>query len=405
MSLALTVQQPRHLTMPDSALFSPTELALPAHLSQSDYSKIGSAITKIDTASEMWVADYALAGMRLFGEDSGLALAADATELSRFHLKKCATVANRFTPEKRFSNFKFSHYRYLMPFPVEFTDRWLPTVSGKKIGSNSLRALAVEAYGSEPSKAKQPKRRNVAIRSELYARLVDHSPSRKVVVLIDLILEDWLKKPLEEQAIVVALAELQREQKKRGSRKRRARRAGSEIKESAKGTADVQYQLEQFYKQQAAAAAKAKEAAVGACPSAGNEPDDAQPSPQASAAPKTPRPTYTERREQQIADGAQSIPQKPPKKYFLKVQWTECLGESFVDTENGAAAFRAAGRDKPTVFWSEKDAIAAEEEHFKQCGFREKVVHCNSCSLKLSSSKRTVHIYHVAHIYSGREHA
>jgi hypothetical protein len=68
-------------------------------------------------------------------------------------------------------------------------------------------------------------------------------------------------------------------------------------------------------------------------------------------------------------------------------------------------SFRAAGREKPTVFWSEKDAIAAEEEHFKQCGFREKVVHCNSCSLRLSSSKRTVHIYHVAHIYSGREHA
>jgi len=341
MRLALTVHQPRHLTMPDSALFSPTELALPAHLSQSDYSKIGSAITKIDTASEMWVADYALAGMRLFGEESGIALAGEATELSRFYLKKCATVANRFTPEKRFSSFKFSHYRYLMPFPVEFTDRWLPTVADKKIGSNSLRALAVEAYGSEPSKAKQPKRRNVAIRSELYARLVDHSPTRKVVGLIDLILEDWLKKPLEEQAIVVALAELQREQKKCSSRKRRARRAGSGIKQpEAKRTANVQYQLEQFYKQQAAAA-KAKEAAVGACPSAGNETTD------------TPRPPYAERREAQYADGAQPIPKKTDQAKCtcrVKLLWSDCKGpgadarlrgKSFADRESTEAAQRA----------------------------------------------------------------
>jgi hypothetical protein len=345
MSSAL-VAQPRSLDLPLGALFSPTEMQIGPSTSRAEYQKLGAGLRKLDNASELWTADFSLFGLRTWGREQGLQMAHDATGLSKFFLYKASFIAARFTPEHRLPGYKYSAYRELMPFPPEWAYAFLSRHVDEKLSSRSLRALAVKEFGSEPYKAKQSKKRSVKIRCELFARLAQHAPSRKVAPFIEQILEDYL-----------------------------------------------------------AAAQSNGKTAPPASPSVGNDSQSTSAQPATPAAPETPRPSYTERREQQIADGAQPIPQKPPKKYSLKVQWTECLGESFVDTENGAVSFRAASREKPTVFWSENDAIAAEEEHFKQCGFREKVVHCNSCSLRLSSSKRTVHIYHVAHIYSGREHA
>jgi hypothetical protein len=116
----------------------------------------------------------------------------------------------------------------------------------------------------------------------------------------------------------------------------------------------------------------------------------------------TPRPTYEQRREQQIAEGALPVPQKPEKKYSLRVQWSECRGESFKDTENGAVPFRGRASEKPTKFLSYDAALEAEEEHFKECGCHEQIAVCPSCSLRASSMLHKRQVWHVAHRYSGQ---
>jgi hypothetical protein len=253
MSASLIVQRPSlsSLAVP-GAMFSPTELQIGLSTSQDDFVRIGKALSAIDSASDIWQCDYSLHAMRRWGQDDGLTLAASATGLSKFFLKRCARIAERFTPERRYPNLNRNHYRVLLPFDQAQIDAWLPTIADqKRLSAKSLRALAVEKFG-EPVTAKQPSKHAVQIRETLWTRLAQHAPSRKTVVLVELILESWLAKPESEQAIILASEELRREQKRERSKERRARKpkAGTGAKESeASGTADVRYQLEEYLKQ------------------------------------------------------------------------------------------------------------------------------------------------------------
>jgi hypothetical protein len=211
-------------------MFAPTELAIPASISKEDFQQLGAALSKVDSASDLWQCDFALHAQRTW-EDEGLALAATATGLSKFFLKRCARIAERFTPEKRYPNLNRNHYRVLLPFDAAQIDAWLPTVvDQKRLSAKSLRALAVEQFG-EPVSAKQQAKTCLNIRATLFARLAQHAPSRKVVALVELILEEWLKSPLESQAIVLAALELRREQHRENNRERRR-----EAKKGAQGT-------------------------------------------------------------------------------------------------------------------------------------------------------------------------
>jgi hypothetical protein len=132
--------------------------------------------------------------------------------------------------------------------------------------------------------------------------------------LIELILEEWLTKPQEEKAIALAAVELRKAQKKEHSQKRRGRKpkASSDSKEpEAKGTAAVQYQLEQYRKQ--------------------------HPEWRDEEAQEKKRPTNQERREQEVEAGAKKILQKPEKQYTLRFAWSPCSGEEFVATRSGLA--------------------------------------------------------------------
>src|SRR6266568_4927773 len=146
---SLTVNDRRHLALPDSCLFAPTELQIGPSLSQNEFSRLGKALAAVDQASDLWTGDYALAGQKRWGNE-GLRLAATATRLSTCYLKRSAVIADRFGPTRRFPNLTREHYRGLCVFPVEFTDAWLPTVVEKGFSAKTLRALAVEAYGSDP---------------------------------------------------------------------------------------------------------------------------------------------------------------------------------------------------------------------------------------------------------------
>lgn len=211
MSAALTVQ-PRHLTLPECCLFAPTELQIGASLSQTEFSRLGKALSSVDQASDLWACDYALAGQKRWGDD-GLKLAAAATKLSIGYLKVGARIAERFDPSRRFPNLTRHHYRCLVPFPVEFTDAWLPTVIDRNLSAKLLRAVAVEAYGSDPCKCRaQNEHRTVLIRQVLYARLKELSPIPKTAVFIEEVLEDWLSTATSEMQARVAAAILAREE-------------------------------------------------------------------------------------------------------------------------------------------------------------------------------------------------
>jgi|SRR5271156_4494470 len=145
MSTSALVSQPRHFALPESCLFAPTELSIPASLSQTEFSTLGKALSSVDQASDLWACDYALAGQKHWG-DEGLKIAAAATKLSVGYLKISSRIAARFDPSRRFPNLTREHYRGLCCFPVDFTDTWLPTVAEKDFGAKTLRALAVEAY-------------------------------------------------------------------------------------------------------------------------------------------------------------------------------------------------------------------------------------------------------------------
>ncbi|MHB8216250.1 MAG: hypothetical protein ACYDDS_09240 [Candidatus Sulfotelmatobacter sp.] len=264
MSAALTLQQPRHLALPDACLFAPAALSIPSSISKSEFSRLGRALAQVGQSNDIWKADYALAAIEHFEKEEGLQLAHEATGLSKFFLYKASFVAKRFPPEHRLPGYKYSAYRELMPFPPEWAYAFLVRHADEKLSSKSLRALAVKEFGGEPYKAKQPKKRAVSIRRELYARLREHAPSQKVASFIETLLEDWLK---------------------------------------------------------------ALDQPVGDTEAAGNEPAATSRHPETSAATETPRPDYETRRKRQLAEGAQPITKhryKKSKPHELRLQWTPC---------------------------------------------------------------------------------
>ena len=225
MTSALNVQQ-RHLQLPDSCLFAPTELQIGSEISQPEFSRLGKALSAVDQASDLWACDYALAGQKRWG-DEGLKLAATATKLSASYLKIGARIAERFDPSRRYAGLTREHYRGICCFPIEFTDKWLPTVVEKGFGAKTLRALAVEAFGSDPKQGytrNHNKSKPVHIPLTLYALFQERSPITKTAVFIRVVLEDWLNTATTEQQSRVAAALLTLEesnhQRRRADRNR-----------------------------------------------------------------------------------------------------------------------------------------------------------------------------------------
>lgn len=247
MSTAALTVQPRHLALPDSCLFAPTELAIPTQISQNEYQKLGAGLSKLTDASGLWLADFVAFGDRW---ENGLALASAATGRSRHHLKRCGQVAVRFPAAKRFPAYTIAHYRHMMPFPAEFTDTFLSKVARLNLSVKALRIRAEAEYGSNPYGVKNPKKRSVPIRTDLWASLQAHAPKR-VSALVERICELWLQQAPDPPVKAEPKAE--------------------KIIEPA----SLDFQLAKYYKQQ-----KAAKDAVGAGPSDGNEPSHAETQPE-----------------------------------------------------------------------------------------------------------------------------
>jgi hypothetical protein len=275
MTTSLAVS-PRHLALPQCCLFAPTELQISPVCSQEEFTRIGQALSAIDTADGLWQCDFAAYAMRRWG-DEGLKLASEATKLANHYLKRFARIAEVFPPARRRAELKKTAYVKLLPFVgEEGFDSWLADLDLTNVSNRSLYLLAIAEFGIPDPKTKQPKRRSVSVRETLWARLAPHSLSKNVSALVELILENWLACPLSERALVTADLELRRQK-----HTQRARDAKARKRKAAKAEMRVKKETE---KAQGQAAKQAKKADRPANPTVGNEPAD------------TARPTYAERR-------------------------------------------------------------------------------------------------------------
>jgi hypothetical protein len=349
---ALTVQQPRHLSLPEACLVTPSQLSIPQSISKEQFLAVAAKLKALGQAEDFWLADAAHFAKKW---DDGLQLMAETVGRTKYHLVRVAQIAERFTPAKRFS-YTVAHLRALMPFPDEFLDRFLPSAASLNLSVKALRSRAEAEYGENPYKPKQPKKRSVPLRASLVAQLSELAPKR-VSVLIERICEDWLSKP-EQQAIILAIAELQPKKPK-----------AEKIKEPA----DIKFQLDKYYKQQAAAR-RAEKSAEGIAERDGNDIPSAQPHPETSTATETPRPTYEDRRKQQIDAAAEKIPQKRCK---TKIVFTIC---------------RALLR--PDKFFSLQGATDAAARYSADRGYTVFPGECERCSEAPSAGKRKVwHVF------------
>jgi hypothetical protein len=330
----------RHLALPESCLFAPTELVIGASLSQNEFSRLGTALASVDQASDLWACDYALAGRKRWGVE-GLTLASTATRLSVGYLKISARIAERFDPTRRHANLTREHYRGLCCFPVEWTDTWLPTVAEKRFSAKTLRALAVEAYGSDPKAGySKNKKRSIALPETLYARLKECSPIPKTAVFIEEVLTDWANNATPEQRARVASALSTRDADKVRNRRRKEKKR-VEKPDKIEEPADVRFQLQKF-----------EESA---------------------------RLTYEERREEQLADGATPIPVKQRGRYRSRVSivFTECRGLSYI--ENNEGMMRRLSKASASRFKSLEKAEAAALEYSVDRGYACEPFYCERC--------------------------
>jgi hypothetical protein len=338
MTDTLTISE-RHLTLPDFCLFAPTELQIGPSVSQNEFSRLGKALAAVDQASDLWSCDYALAGQKRWG-DEGLKVAAAATRLSVGYLKVGARIAERFDPLRRFPNMTREHYRGLVAFPIDFTDKWLPTVVEKGFGAKTLRALAVEVFGSDPKGGySKNKKRQVSIPETLYARLKERSPIPKTAVFIEQILTDFANNATPEQQSRIAAALFTRD-----ADRTRERRGIKPKVEKIKEPADVQYQLKKFQ--------------------------------------ESSRSTYAERRQEQIENGAALIPAKDRTyKSKVKIVFTECRGNAYID--GAEVKHHSTGRG-PSRYFSQNTAEAAAAEYSADRGYPCEAFICEACSSEVT---------------------
>jgi hypothetical protein len=415
MSAALTVE-PRHLDLPLGALFRPEELVIGPSTTAAEYQQLGAGLSKLANADKLWQCDYALWGMKKFGAKDGLELAALSTGLRTSFLKRCARIAERFDPSRRYPNLTCHHYARLIVFPAEFTDKWLPTVCDRGLSAPALRSLAVEVYGSDPAAAyTKKKKRRVSLSLALYSRISEFAPN-KVGCFVEHILENWLKSaqkdsPGSAEAAGNETADAQTHPPFAPGRKQfrpftEARdfvrtlklTAGSEWSvwsSSGQRPADIPSTPARIYRESGWSGwadflgypDRAERRAVREKEKA--EKRAAARAKQEALAAEPPRPTYGERRaaqkraqiEQRVALWNAGTP--PTKR--LDVLYVTCRGQK----KGTGVAGLASLSTRVTRFSSKEEAEAANAYFKTQRGHSEAVEYCENCSA-----------WHLRHIYS-----
>jgi hypothetical protein len=192
------------------------ELApLPVDCTEENFSRIVRDVAKLEHDCKLWLADASLLAQNRWGA-RGLEIMSRATNLKVCSLKHASYTAKAFPPEKRF-DYNYNSLRFMKPYAnanADWTDAFLAKHQADKLSSRDLRALAQKEYAVRDGKDKKPvvkcrspKKCSVNIRTELYARLRLHNTDGPISVMIDRILEDWLKQQPEVTAVIVPVPE------------------------------------------------------------------------------------------------------------------------------------------------------------------------------------------------------
>jgi hypothetical protein len=339
-------------------------LNLMTTFNQSEWIKRLRSIVKSSDSSQWELGDALSQGETAYGRRPCYDLAQTATGWHRLSLYRIAGVASYFPKPLRFENLSWSTYVLLRPFPLSFLEQFIPTIADSGLSGKLIRERACAEYGSDPQEwRKQKKYRTVRISTSLADKIVEKSGSPKVSALVVEILESWLV----------------------GSPVERQQTSGNKTREWNQKVKDAGEQH--------------PETSAAPEPYQPVEVDLSEPEPATRRSPNeylgaedgihrlTDRPTYDQRRAQQIAEGAEPIKKKlrKPKPRALRLQWTPCSKP--IRVEKGAVTFRS---HKPDCFRTLEDARGAEEKNFQEKGHREEVVYC---VVPCDS-------YHVKHIYS-----
>ncbi len=283
-----------------------------------------------DAASSMHVADCALFAINAWGREAGLDVTVEATGYKRTTLLAASTVAVSFLPEKRYT-YSFQHLKQMLPFPVDFRDAFLVRHAGENLAVHNLRALAVEEYGSEPCERRKKPTKSISIDEGIYRVAFIRLKRKRLCVLVENLLRNWLKSHPEETAVT------------------------PDTKNPAPTPAPVN--VDAVTPRPTYAERRQAQLDAGA-------------------------PRITEKKK------------RVRKPAALKLCWVACRPASFIDGENGAAPYRASQVSSATRFDSLQDAEAAEQKFFARRGYHQKVALCPTCSGG-NARRSVWHVYHI----------
>jgi hypothetical protein len=321
-------------------------------MNQADWLKRLKELHAVSNSHQFDLGDHVNRGIETFGRTEAFDAAAEitGTKHTRNFFTRCASVASFYPASLRFPKLSFHTYEVLARFPLDFLSTFIPSVADSGRSCAQIYALAVERYGSDPRRGKKlGKKHVVRLPEKLFCELSARASNpSKTSLLIVQILEDYLD-----------------------------------------------------------ASQSSGKASVPDSPSDVPAPADIQPHPENGVADEK-RPTYEERRAAQKAAKleaqkaakaaneqkriAKRTKELSSKKSFFKVRllWTECHGKSYIDSKDGELL--SAGKAlRATRFVSEAEAAAVNEQFARYYGYREAVVHCDTCKA-----------WHLKHIYASQ---
>lgn len=105
--------------------------------------------------------DYVNEGINAFGSDECWQALKQITgsKNTRNFYRRCATVAALYPPSLRFANLTFNTYEALRHFPLTFLEKFVPSVADSGRSCKQILFLAIEQFGSNPAPQKKKLKR------------------------------------------------------------------------------------------------------------------------------------------------------------------------------------------------------------------------------------------------------
>lgn len=365
---------------------------LKLNTSEADWIAVGKNISLKRESSAFELGDWINFGVKTYGKVAAYRQAATVIRRSRSALYLFSRTARTFAPERRVPELHFVHHAVLVKYPPTIVDELLREAVAKDWTCKQLRAAAEERCGVRKANTKRVPIM-LRLQVESVTRLKELAEGKQVTGFVVKIVEDWLRENGHADAVAATPTTAERRQGWEAEKK--CISCGSKpADEGSRKCAECRAKNNEWQKWNAT-----ERQEPPATPEAVLE-EVVQVHNDVAAPPEPPRPTYAERREQQLAAGAAPIPPKlhrhstKPKKCACKIraQWTtECRPHSFIEDAEGNVS-RFKDTRQPSCFKTEEAAIKANELYRTCHGYAEQVVYCEPC--------RAWHLKHVYYVDS-----